>query len=301
MPPPKAHKTLTADEKEKIKLWIEQGAKYQRHWAFEVPQRAPLPQVQDEDWSRNPIDRFVLARLEKAALKPAPRADRRVLARRVALDITGLPPTVEEIEAFVQDNSPDAYEKLVERLMETPQWGEHRARYWLDAARYADTHGLHIDNYREIWPYRDWVINAFNRNLPFDQFTVEQIAGDLLPFPTRDQLVATGFHRCNATTNEGGTIDEELVANYAHDRVTTTSWVWLGLTANCASCHDHKFDPITTKDFYAMAAFFRNTTQGPKDGNRKDTAPIVYLPEGKDDQRYTALITEIPDTPKSDR
>jgi hypothetical protein len=145
--------------------------------------------------------------------------------------------------------------------MDSSQWGEHRARYWLDAARYADTHGLHFDNYREMWPYRDWVIRAFNNNLPFDRFTVEQIAGDLLPDPTDDQLIATGFQRCNATTNEGGTIEEENLVNYANDRVTTTGWVWLGLTANCASCHDHKFDPLTMRDFYSMAAFFRNTTQ----------------------------------------
>ncbi len=289
MPPPKSHKTLTAAEKEILKRWIEQGAKYQRHWSFEPPQRTPLPVVKDKDWVRNPIDAHVLAGLERAGLKPAPEADRRTLARRVALDLTGLPPKPEEVEAFVSATSPDAYEKFVAKLMATPQWGEHRGRYWLDAARYADTHGIHIDNYREIWPYRDWVIAAFNRNQRFDQFTVEQIAGDLLPNPTRDQLIATGFHRCNATTSEGGTIDEEVLAIYANDRVTTTSWVWLGLTANCAACHDHKFDPITQKDFYAMAAFFRNTSQPAKDGNVKDTKPVLYLPAGADETRYTEL------------
>jgi len=293
MPTPKSHKTLTAAEKETLKRWIEQGATYQKHWAFEAPQRAPQPDVKDKTWVRNPIDGFVLAQLESAGLKPAPEADRRTLARRLSLDLIGLPPTPEQVGAFVKDEAPDAYEKYVAQLMASPQWGEHRGRYWLDAARYADTHGLHFDKYREIWPYRDWVISAFNRNQPFDQFTVEQLAGDLLPKPTREQLIATGFHRCNATTNEGGTIDEENMANYAADRVTTTSWVWLGLTANCASCHDHKFDPVTMKDFYSMAAFFRNTTQPPKDGNVRDTKPVIYLPSGADEKRFAELPGEI--------
>ena len=293
MPPPKSHKTLSAVEKETLKRWIEQGGKYQRHWAFEAPQRAALPEVKDKAWTKNAVDAFVLAKLEGAGLKPAAEADRRMLARRVSLDLIGLPPTLADVEAFVKDPAPDAYEKLVAKLMASPQWGEHRGRYWLDAARYADTHGLHFDKYREMWPYRDWVISAFNQNVPFDQFTVEQIAGDLLPKPTREQLIATGFHRCNATTNEGGTIDEENLAIYANDRVTTTSWVWLGLTANCAACHDHKFDPITQKDFYAMAAFFRNTTQPPKDGNIKDTKPVVYLPVAQDEQRFAALPADI--------
>ena len=293
MPTPKSHKTLSAAEKDVLKRWIEQGAHYQKHWAFEAPQRAVTPEVKDKAWVRNPIDGFVLAQLESAGLKPAPEADRRTLARRLSLDLIGLPPTPEQVAAFVKDDAPDAYEKYVAKLMTSPQWGEHRGRYWLDAARYADTHGLHFDKYREIWPYRDWVISAFNRNQPFDQFTVEQLAGDLLPKPTRDQLIATGFHRCNATTNEGGTIDEENMANYATDRVTTTSWVWLGLTANCASCHDHKFDPITQKDFYSMAAFFRNTSQPPKDGNVKDTKPVIYLPSDKDEKRFAELPGEI--------
>jgi hypothetical protein len=295
MPPPKSHKSLTPEEKEILKLWIAQGAKYQKHWSFEPPLRAPLPDVQDKAWVRNPIDAYVLAGLEHAGLKPAPEADRRTLARRVALDLTGLPPTPEEVEEFVNDTAPDAYEKLVAKYMATPQWGEHRGRYWLDAARYADTHGIHIDAYREMWPYRDWVIAAFNRNMPFDQFTVEQIAGDLLPNPTREQLIATGFHRCNATTAEGGTIAEENLAMYANDRVTTTSWVWLGLTANCAACHDHKFDPITQKDFYSMAAYFRNTTQPASDGNVKDTKPVIYLPLATDESRFAELPKIIAD------
>ena len=293
MPPPKSHKVLSENEKALIKQWIAQGAPYQKHWAFEAPQRVAPPAVKKEAWARNAVDRFVLAQLEAKGLEPAPEADRWTLGRRLALDLTGLPPSREDIEAFVKDTAPDAYEKLVAKWINTPQWGEHRGRYWLDAARYADTHGLHFDNYREMWPYRDWVISAFNRNQPFDQFTVEQIAGDLLPNPSREQLIATGFHRCNATTNEAGTIDEENLAFYANDRVTTTSWVWLGLTANCAACHDHKFDPITTKDFYSMAAFFRNTTQLPRDGNVKDSKPVLYLPIAADEKRFVDLGSEI--------
>lgn len=293
MPPPKAHKRPKPEEKELVRRWIAEGAVWEPHWSFIKPVRPPIPRVRQERWVRNPIDRFVLARLEAQGLAPAPEADRRTLARRVSLDVTGLPPEPELVEAFVNDPAPDAYERLVDRLLESPRYGEHRARYWLDAARYADTHGLHFDNYREMWPYRDWVIAAFNRNLPFDRFTIEQIAGDLLPEPTRDQLVATGFHRCNITTNEGGTIPEENLANYARDRVETTVWVWLGLTANCAACHDHKFDPVTMKDFYSLAAFFRNTTQGALDGNIPDTPPVLVIPRPEEEKRWGELAREI--------
>ncbi len=241
-----------------------------------------------------PIDAFILARLQSKGLKPASEADRRTLARRLSLDLTGLPPKPEVVEAFVKDKAPDYYEKFVRQLMASAAWGEHRGRYWLDAARYADTHGLHFDNYREMWPYRDWVIKAFNQNMPFDQFTLEQIAGDLLDNPTTDQETATGFHRCNPTTNEGGTIDEENLANYANDRVSTTGWVWLGATLNCAACHDHKFDPFSQKDFYAMEAFFRNTTQPAKDGNSKDSTPSILVAQTPvDAARWTALPGEI--------
>jgi hypothetical protein len=279
MPPPESHKELKPEQKAAIQAWIRQGAEWQPHWAFIRPERPTPPAVPGGMAARvrNPIDQFIFARLAVKGLTPAPEADRRTLARRAALDVTGLPPKREWVEAFVADSRPDAYERYVDRLMDLPQWGEHRGRYWLDAARYADTHGLHFDNYREMWPYRDWVIAAFNHNQPFDQFTVEQLAGDLLPSPTDDQVIATGFHRCNMTTNEGGTIEEENLANYANDRVTTTSWVWLGLTANCAACHDHKFDPIPTRDFYSMAAFFRNTTQPGLDGNVKDSSPSITV------------------------
>ena len=288
MPPPKEHKTLKPAEVAILKKWIEQGAEWQPHWAFLAPVKAAVPAI-----AAHPVDAFIRERLTSAGLQPSPQADKRTLARRVFLDLTGLPPTPEVVEAFVKNAAPDAYEKLVDSLLASPRYGEHRARYWLDAARYGDTHGLHIDNYREIWPYRDWVINAFNRNQRFDDFTVEQIGGDLLPNPTREQLVATGFHRCNITTAEGGTIPEENLANYAKDRVETTSWVWLGLTSNCAVCHDHKFDPIAQKDFYAMTAFFRNTTQDHTDRNVRDTAPILVLPQGEDAKRFDEIPTEI--------
>jgi hypothetical protein len=293
MPPPKSHKVLKPAQKEILRRWIVQGATWEPHWAFIKPERPALPVVKNDKWVRNPVDRFILAKLEALGLAPAPEADRRTLARRLSLDLTGLPPEPELVEAYVADAAPDAYEKLVDRLMDSPRYGEHRARYWMDAARYADTHGLHFDNFRDIWPYRDWIIAAFNRNEPFDQFTIEQIAGDLLPNPTQDQIIATGFHRCNITTNEGGTIAEENLANYARDRVETTSWVWLGLTANCAVCHDHKFDPITTKDFYSLSAYFRNTTQGALDGNVRDTAPVLLLPKGDDKARYDAIPKEL--------
>lgn len=295
MPPPKSHKELKPEQRELVKRWIEQGATWQSHWSLIRPERPPVPTLAASGGRvRNPIDNFVFSRLEAKGLTPAPEADRRTLARRLALDLTGLPPKPEEVEAFVNDRSPEYYEKYVNRLLQSPHWGEHRGRYWLDAARYADTHGLHFDNYREMWPYRDWVIAAFNRNQPFDQFTIEQLAGDLLPNATSDQKVATGFQRCNPTTNEGGTIEEENLCNYARDRVETTSWVWLGLTANCAVCHDHKFDPITMKDFYSMSAFFRNTTQTGFDGNVKDSSPhLVLLKTEPERERWKALPAEI--------
>ncbi len=292
MPPAKSHKVLAPAQKDLIRDWIAAGAPWQPHWAFIAPVRPPVPSPSRHAAAvRNPIDAFILARLEARGLNPAPEADRRTLARRLALDLTGLPPAPGEVEAFEADPAPDADARYIRRLMDSPAWGEHRARFWLDAARYADTHGLHFDNFREMWPYRDWVIRAFNRNLPFDEFTVEQIAGDLLPDPTDDQWIATGFHRCNATTNEGGTIEEENQVNYANDRVTTTGWVWLGLTVNCASCHDHKFDPVTMRDFYSLAAFFRNTTQSGFDGNLKDgaNASMTVIDQPQDRARWKAL------------
>ena len=296
MPPVYSRKELTEEQISVIRNWIEQGADWSEHWAFRAPVEPELPTVKNESWARNPIDRFILARLESEGFEPAPEADRHTLARRVALDLTGLPPVPEVVERFVNDKSATAYDNLIEHYLTSEAYGEHRARYWLDAARYGDTHGIHIDNYREMWPYRDWVIKAFNRNMPFDQFTVEQIAGDLLPDPTLDQLIATGFHRCNVTTNEGGVIPEEYEAVYAKDRVDTTGTVFLGLTVGCATCHDHKFDPILQKDFYSMAAFFRNTTQYVMDGNVSDPPPILIVPTDQDRELWHKLRAEAAET-----
>jgi hypothetical protein len=290
MPPLKSTKKLTDQQKDLLHRWVAEGAEYQPHWSYIAPVRPELPKVKKADWVRNPIDAFVLAKLEELGLEPSPEADRRALARRLSFDLTGLPPDPKEVEAFVNDAKPQAYERLVDRWLELPQYGEHRARYWLDAARYADTHGLHFDNVREMWAYRDWVITAFNRNQPFDQFTIDQLAGDLVQKPSLDQLVASGFHRCNITTNEGGSIAEEVLVMYAKDRVETTATVWLGLTAGCASCHDHKFDALPTKDFYQFAAFFRNTTQPAMDGNVANSAPVISVPGMEDRPRWLELL-----------
>jgi len=293
MPPPKSHKKLTAEQKDRLRRWIAAGAEYQPQWSLIPPQRPPVPEVRGRAWVRNPIDAFILAEQEKRGLQPAPEADRRTLARRLSLDLIGLPPEPAEVEAFVKDAAPDAYENYVDRLLRSPHWGEHRGRYWLDVARYADTHGIHFDNYREMWAYRDWVIGAFNRNLPFDQFTLEQLAGDLLPERTLDQQIASGFNRCNITTNEGGVIPEEYLVLYTRDRTETVAQAWLGLTAGCAVCHEHKFDPLSQREFYQLAAFFNNTTQAGLDGNIKDTPPIVVVPRPEDRPRWEALGAEL--------
>lgn len=298
MPPPSSKKVLTAAQKEVLRRWIAEGAEYEPHWSFVAPKKAEPPAVQGSQWAAGPIDRFVLAKLESLGLKPAPEADRRTLARRLSLDLTGLPPAPALVEAFVADESPNAYEQLVDRLMATPQWGEHRGRYWLDAARYADTHGIHFDNYREMWSYREWVIDAYNKNMPFDQFTIEQLAGDLLPNRTLDQQVASGFNRCNMTTNEGGTIPEEYLVLYDRDRTETVGQVWLGLTAGCAVCHDHKFDPLSQREFYELAAFFNNTTQNAMDGNIRDTPPTIFVPSDGDRDRWNALAELLKGTQK---
>jgi len=244
-----------------------------------APARPELPTVKNEAWARNPIDRFVLAKLEANGLQPSAEANKRELIRRVTLDLTGLPPTVEEVEAFVNDKADNAYSKLVDRLLASEHFGEHRAHYWLDAARYADTNGFHYDNYREMWPYRDWVIQAFDRNLSYDKFVIEQLAGDLLPNPTLDQLIASGFNRNHSTTSENGVIEEEMAVMYVKDRADTTAAVFLALTGACATCHDHKFDPISQKDHYALEAFFNNTTQRVMDYNRPDQPPMVIVPQ----------------------
>src|SRR3954469_17577979 len=292
MPPVFAHKTLTKEQKDTLRRWIEQGANWTQHWAFVPPKKAAPPEVKMTAWPRNDVDRFILAKLEGNGLSPAPEADRRTLIRRVTLDLTGLPPTPAEVDAFVKDKSPKAYEKVVNRLLASPHYGEHRARYWLDAARYADTNGWHFDNYREIWPYRDWIINSLNQNMPFDRFTVEQLAGDLLPQATLDQKIASGFQRCNLTTDEGGAILPEVEAMSAKDRADTTGTVWMGLTVGCATCHDHKFDPISQKDYYSLTSFFRNTTQPVMDLNIQDTPPAILVPPVAEREKWKQLTAQ---------
>jgi mono/diheme cytochrome c family protein len=281
MPPPESHKTLKPEEIAALRRWIAEGAGYEQHWSFIPPIRPAVPTVARAQAKgvRNPIDAFVIARQAQNGLTPAAEADRRTLIRRVTLDLTGIVPTSADVEAFVADQSPDAYERVVDRLFASPRFGEHRARYWLDYVRYADTHGIHFDNYRAIWPYRDYVIGAFNTNKRFDTFVREQLAGDLLPARTLDQLAATGFVRCNPTTNEGGTITEEVYVNQTRDRVEAFGATFLGLTTGCAACHDHKFDPFSQKDHYGLAAFLGNTLEKPWDLNIAEPFPVLRLPK----------------------
>jgi uncharacterized protein YkwD len=280
MPPPEAHKRLRPDEIAKLRQWIAEGAVYEGHWAFTAPTRPAVPPIENRKSDiGNPIDAFVRAKLVAAGLTPSPEADRPTLIRRVTYDLTGLPPTPAEVEAFIGDRAPGAYERVVDRLLASPRYGEHRTRYWLDYMRYADTHGIHFDNVRAIWPYRDYVIRAFNANKPFDRFVREQLAGDLLPGRTLDALIATGFVRSNLTTNEGGTVPEEVFINQTRDRVESFGATFLGLTTGCAACHDHKFDPTSQRDFYALAAYLGNTAERPWDYNIADPAPVLRLPK----------------------
>ncbi len=289
MPPPSTHKTLKAAEKELLKTWIAQGAVYQKHWSFEAPIKAAIPKVA----SANPVDAFVASRLQKEGLKQSPEADRPTLIRRVAFALTGLPPTIAELDAFLADQSPTAYEAMVDRYLASKHYGEEMARHWLDIARYADTHGLHLDNERQMWLYRDWVVRAFNTNLPFDRFTIEQLAGDLLPNATQDQLIATGFNRCTVTTGEGGSIDSEWVFRNAVDRTSTMMQAWMALTGGCAVCHDHKFDPIAAKDFYSLYAFFYSAAGPALDGNAALTEPAIKAPTSEQSKRLSELSEQI--------
>lgn len=289
MPPLKTGKHLTEEQIDLLKRWIDQGAEWKAHWSFIKPERSPLPEIKNKRWPRNPIDHFILARLEKDKLRPSVEADKPTLIRRVTFDLTGLPPTPDEVNAFLADKSPDAYERVVDRLLQSPRYGEHEARYWLDAVRYGDTHGLHLDNERSLWPYRDWVVAAFNRNQPFDQFTIEQIAGDLLPEPSREQKVASGYNRCNVSTSEGGAIDDEFYVRYAVDRTETTAAVWMGLTVGCAACHDHKFDPISQKEFYELYAFFNSFNEKAMDNNTLLPPPTLKLPTPEQADKLTKL------------
>ncbi len=278
MPPASTGKRLTGEQIERLGQWIDAGAGYEPHWSFVAPRRPRLPAPRRADWARNPIDLFILARLEREGLEPSPEADGRTLIRRATLDLTGLPPTIPEIEAFLDDESPEAYERQVERLLASPHYGEQMARLWLDSARYADTNGYHIDNERTMWRWRDWTIEAMNANLPFDRFTIEQLAGDLLPEPTEAQLIATGFNRNHMINFEGGAIPEEYQVQYVVDRLTTTATVWMGLTIGCAQCHDHKYDPISQREFYGLYAFFNTIAEEGLDGREGNAAPRMSAP-----------------------
>lgn len=279
MPPADSTRQLTPAEIDLLTSWVDEGAKWTKHWAFEPPRRPQLPVVQEAAWTRTAIDHFVLQQLEEQKLKPSRRADRETLLRRVTLDLTGLPPAREEIDAFLNDESPNSYERLVDRLLASPRYGEHMARPWLDAARYADTDGYQNDRIRYMWPWRDWVIMALNEGMPFDQFTIEQLAGDMLPDATLFQQIATGFGRNHRINSEGGSIPEEWAVEYVVDRVDTLGTVWLGLTVGCARCHDHKYDPMTQRDYYQLFAFFNNVSEwglGPNNGN---SPPFINLPK----------------------
>ncbi|MGA0557473.1 DUF1553 domain-containing protein [Larkinella sp. VNQ87] len=297
MPPKSANRDLTPYEKAVLIKWIEQGAEYKPHWAFIKPEKKDRPAVKNEAWPKNAIDYFVLQKLESKGLKPAPEADRETLLRRVTLDLTGLPPTPAEIDAFLADQRPNAYESVVDRLLKSPHYGEKMAVDWLDAARFADTHGYTVDRYRAVWPYRDWVINAFNQNMPFDRFVTWQLAGDLLPKPTREQRLATAFNRLHAQNMEGGIVNEEFRVEYVADRANTLGTALLGLTVECARCHDHKYDPISQKDYFSLFSFFNNVDEaGQISWDDAMPVPTMLLTETRHDSLLAFIDTKLKST-----
>lgn len=298
MPPPNSHLTLTPAEIELVRRWVEQGAKYEKHWAFVPPVRPHLPKVSTPLWVKSPIDAFILARLDKEGLKPSPPASRETLIRRVTLDLNGLPPTLNEIEEFLKDKSSSAYEKVVDRLLASPRFGERMVWDWLDLARYSDTNGFQEDRARPLWYWRDWVIQALNNSMPFDQFTIEQIAGDLLPNATRSQKIATGFNRNPMLNGEGGRIPEESRVEYVVDRLETTSTTWLGLTMGCARCHDHKYDPLTRKDFYSFYAFYNSVDESGAVDRNGSANPVIEMPTPEQERQRTEIISSLTELKK---
>ena len=292
MMPQDKEKLLNPGQIQLLRDWIAQGAEFRDHWAFEKPAKSPLPAVSDEKWPKNEVDRFILAKLDAEGLKPNPEADRRALIRRVTLDLTGLLPTPEETEAFAADPAPTdaAYEKVVDRLQASPKYGEQRGRYWLDYARYAETHGIHVDPYRSIWPFRDYVINSLNADKPFDRFITEQLAGDLLPDATEDTLVGSAFVRVGVSTGEGGTIVEENWNNLIRERTEAFGITLMGMTTGCAVCHDHKYDPLTASDFYSLAAFFGNQTEKSWTGDQHYWPPYQVLPREADKAAFGTAV-----------
>ncbi len=299
MPPANSGYKLTDKQIELLKRWIDEGAKWNEHWAYVAPVRPEVPLVKNSSWVRNPIDNFILARLEKEGLQPSSEADKATLLRRLSFDLTGLPPTPVELDAFLGDKSTDAYEKQIDRLLASPSYGEQMAMQWLDLARYADTHGYHIDSHRDAWPWRDWVIKAFNRNTSYDRFTIEQIAGDLLPDASTDQKIASSFNRNHMINFEGGAIPEEYLNEYVVDRVETTANNWLGMTLGCARCHSHKYDPITHQEFYQFYAFFNNVPEVGLDGRKGNAKPFLSLPTSEQKVRQEELIKAIKEREKA--
>ena len=279
MPPPEVKKPMTPEEKELIRRWLEEGADWTEHWSFLTPEKTEPPVLSKSRAKEviNPIDSFILAELDGRKYPPSPLADRRTLIRRVTFDLTGLPPTPEEVDAFLADPSDTAYETVVDRLLASPHFGERMALMWLDAARYGDTSVMHADGHRDMWPWRDWVVNAFNNNQPYDQFSIEQLAGDLIPEASNSQIVASGFNRNHPSSDEGGAIAEELRVSYVADRVKTTANVWLGLSMECAQCHDHKYDPISHIEYFQFYAYFNITADPGMQSRRGNQAPVTEV------------------------
>ncbi|MFT5303660.1 MAG: hypothetical protein ACI814_004480, partial [Mariniblastus sp.] len=292
MPPPDSGRKLTEQQKQTLKQWIEQGAAWENHWSLIAPTKPTVPSTEPttpHTLAFNAIDKFIAKRLQQEHRTLSVPAERRVLIRRVSFDLTGLPPAMELLNRYATATDLNWYESLVDELLGSKHYGEHMARFWLDAARYGDTHGLHLDNYREMWPYRDWVVEAFNSNKSYREFTIEQLAGDLLADPSDEQLIASGFNRAHITTNEGGAIVEEVYVRNVVDRVATTGTVFMGMTVGCAQCHDHKFDPISQKEFYQLFAFFNNMTDAAMDKNAKDPAPILKVMSSSQKSELAAL------------